>query len=224
MYRFEEYLPQSLKEWIDSKLRSLRFLLVQNGILAAHSSDKDRQESQALRDARDRVTAAQNAVDDIKRQQTEKDEDLKREYGPDDVFRPLKGKCVEVDSGEYTYELCWMDKVTQKPKKGGMSFSMGNYARFETTEVDEDVNAEGKGLGIGKRMVMKFENGSHCWQGPPRSSIVVMACAENEEIWKVKEEAKCEYKLEVGTPAVCEPPPQAGDGASGGSQGKKEEL
>lgn len=30
-----------------------------------------------------------------------------------------------------------------------------------------------------------------------------MACAEKDEIWKIVEEEKCVYRMEVGTPAVC---------------------
>jgi protein kinase C substrate 80K-H len=32
---------------------------------------------------------------------------------------------------------------------------------------------------------------------------VILACAENDEIWKIVEEEKCVYRMEVGTPAVC---------------------
>jgi protein kinase C substrate 80K-H len=31
-----------------------------------------------------------------------------------------------------------------------------------------------------------------------------LACAEQNEIWKVFEEEKCVYRMEVGSPAVCE--------------------
>ena len=33
---------------------------------------------------------------------------------------------------------------------------------------------------------------------------IVLGCSENDEIWKVTEEEKCVYRMEVGTPAVCE--------------------
>jgi protein kinase C substrate 80K-H len=31
-----------------------------------------------------------------------------------------------------------------------------------------------------------------------------LACAEKDEIWKVVEQEKCMYRMDVGTPAVCE--------------------
>lgn len=80
---------------------------------------------------------------------------------------------------------------------------MGNFARIEIVTVDETVPADGKGLGSGDRIALKYENGQHCWNGPNRSTTVILACAENDEIWKVVEEEKCVYRMEMGTPAVC---------------------
>jgi len=50
--------------------------------------------------------------------------------------------------------------------------------------------------------------------------LVVLACAEKEEVWKVTEEEKCVYRMEVGTPAVCGVEGGVGAGAPAG----KEEL
>ena len=80
---------------------------------------------------------------------------------------------------------------------------MGNFARIEIVSVDEELPADGKGLGSGERIALKYENGQHCWNGPNRSTQVILACAEKDEIWKIVEEEKCVYRMEVGTPAVC---------------------
>jgi protein kinase C substrate 80K-H len=48
------------------------------------------------------------------------------------------------------------------------------------------------------------DNPQHCWNGPNRSTTVILACSEENEIWKIMEEEKCVYRMEVGTPAVCE--------------------
>lgn len=130
--------------------------------------------------------------------------DLTKYYGTDDIFRALKGTCVSKDSGEYTYELCWLDKTTQKSKKGGGNTGLGNFIRFDKITVDEEAGADGKGLGQGERVVLSYENGQHCWNGPNRQTTVVLACAEKDEIWRVVEQEKCMYRMDVGTPAVCE--------------------
>jgi protein kinase C substrate 80K-H len=98
-----------------------------------------------------------------------------------------------------------MEHTNQKSKKGGgASTRMGNFVRFDSITVDEEVSADGKGLGSGERIAMRHENGQHCWNGPNRATTVIFACAEKNEIWKVFEEEKCVYRMEVGTPAVCE--------------------
>ena len=65
---------------------------------------------------------------------------------------------------------------------------------------------EGEGGVLGEkrmRLVQRYENGQACWNGPKRSTTVVLACAEKEEIWRVVEVEKCVYRMEVGTAAVC---------------------
>jgi protein kinase C substrate 80K-H len=192
-----------LRNWVDGKLRDLRVVLIENGILADPHTDSP--ESKAVADAKSQLNAARSELDRDKNELSGHEEDLTKDYGPGDVFRALKGHCVEKDSGEYTYEFCFLDKTTQKPKKGGGHTGMGNFARIEKITVDEDLPADGRGLGSGERWALKYENGQHCWNGPNRSTQIILTCYEKDEIWKVIEEEKCVYRMEVGTPAVCEP-------------------
>lgn len=202
LYAFESYLPPTIRNWLDQKLRDLRVTLIESGILADKSGSST--ESKAVTDARKQLDAATRDLDSSKSELKSHKEELEKDFGPDNIFRALKGQCISTDSGEYTYELCFLDRTTQKPKKGGGHTNMGNFVRFETITVDDELPATGKGLGSGERLVMKHENGQHCWNGPNRSSSVVLACAEENEIWKIVEEEKCVYRMEVGTPAVCE--------------------
>jgi protein kinase C substrate 80K-H len=191
-----------MRNWVDQKLRDLRVWMIENGILAdPHHNAAD---SKAVTDARAQLDSARSELDNDKKKLQEHREDLDKDYGPGDVFRALKGTCVEKDSGEYTYEFCFLDKTTQKPKKGGGHTGMGNFARIEKVTVDEDMPADGRGLGSGERWAMQYENGQHCWNGPNRSTQIIMACYEKDEIWKIVELEKCVYRMEVGTPAVCE--------------------
>lgn len=216
VYPFENYLPSSLRDWLDQKLRDLRVTLVENGILAASSGGSG--ESKAVTDARNRLDAAKKDLENSNNDLKSHKEDLEKDFGPDDVFRALKGQCVSTDSGEYTYEVCFLDKTTQKPKKGGGHTNMGNFVGLERIMVDDDLPSNGKGLGSGERIAMKHENGQHCWNGPNRSTMVVLACSEENEVWKIMEEEKCVYRMEVGTPAVCE----ASNGGARSAQAKDE--
>lgn len=201
VYKFAAYLPTTVRDWLDQKFRDFRVILVDNGILAAtHSPDG---ESKGLADARNALKAAQDSLNENNKQLNTHQEDLDKDYGADDVFRALKGQCVSKDSGEYTYELCWLDKTKQKSKKGGSQTVMGNFVSVDRIMVDDEVPPDGKGLGSGERVALRYENGQHCWNGPNRSTLVVLACAEKDEVWKVTEEEKCVYRMEVGTPAVC---------------------
>lgn len=203
LYAFEEYLPVPLRSWVDEKLRALRQALIDNGILPEDDSASQASESQVVKDAKSRLNSAENDLKNQKKELENHEGDLTKDYGPDEIFRALKDQCVSTDSGEYTYEFCFMGKTLQKPKKSGGNTNMGNFVRIETVVVDEDVSPDGKGLGSGERIALKFENGQHCWNGPNRSTTVILACAEKDEIWKVREEEKCVYRMEVGTPAVC---------------------
>jgi protein kinase C substrate 80K-H len=178
--------------------------LVENGILADNANSGS--ESKAVTDARAAFQTSSNSLDAKKSSLDNLQTDLTKDYGEDDIFRALKDTCIEKDSGEYTYELCWLGKTSQKSKKGGGNTGMGNFVRFDSIEVDEEIGADGKGLGQGERITLMYENGQHCWNGPNRQTTVVLGCAEKDEIWKVQEQEKCMYRMDVGTPAVCVKP------------------
>lgn len=81
---------------------------------------------------------------------------------------------------------------------------MGAFKRIDREVADEEERVDGKSLGKGERMVLRYDEGQQCWNGPKRRTDVWLACAETEEIWRVSESEKCVYKMEVGTPAACE--------------------
>ncbi len=215
VYKIEEYLPKPIRDWVDHKLRDLRSLLVENGILAP--ARESGTESKKVTEARNALKAEEDTLENHRSQMRSHEEDLGKDYGPDDIFRALRGQCISKDSGEYTYELCWMDRTKQKPRKGGAETGMGTFSRIDAVTVDDEVGLDGKGVGSGVRVALRYENGQHCWNGPNRSTLVVLACAEKDELWAVVEEEKCVYRMDVGTPAVC--------GVSGTGPGKeKDEL
>ncbi|KAI9766442.1 MAG: hypothetical protein M1840_006549 [Geoglossum simile] len=205
LYRFEEYLPKPLRTWIDNKLRGLRVMMVQNGLLAdTGHGPASPSDSRAVAQARGALNTATSDHDAKKSQLENYQTDLARDYGSDDVFRALKGQCISKDSGEYTYELCWLASTTQKPKKGGAHTGMGNFVSIDKVVLDDIIPPDGKGLGSGEHVALRYENGNHCWNGPSRSTLVILGCAEKDEIWKITESEKCMYRMEVGTPAACD--------------------
>jgi len=203
IYSLTSYLPPPLQSYLSNTISSFRQLLIDNGILPETTNPTNVDDAPAVKAARktkdDTARDLANAQNDLKRDR----EDLEKDYGPAGIFRALKDTCVEKESGEYKYSHCFLSKTTQQPKKGGGQTNMGNFVGFEIEYVDDEIPADGKGLGRGDRVVMKYEGGQHCWNGPARSTRVVLACAEQDEIYKISESEKCVYRMEVGAPAVC---------------------
>ena len=189
----------------------MRIWAIDNGILADNRSGAS--ESRLVTAARAALDTAKNDISSKTSSLDEQQRDLEKDYGTDDIFRALKGKCISSDIGEYEYELCWMDRTMQKSKKGHGNTNMGNFVRVDKELADEEERADGKSLGKGERMVLRYENGQGCWNGPNRRTDVWLTCAETDGLWRVSESEKCVYKMEVGTPAACEEVQEPGVGS-----------
>lgn len=194
-------MPPFVREFVRDSVTALRLWLMENGVLADTASDGESQSAKSAREAKENAERdLQNKKNDIE----DEKKDLASDYGPKDIFRSIKGKSVEIDSGEYTYELKWLENTAQKSKKGHGTTNMGNFEKIEWETADDEERLDGKSLGKGKRMVMRYTSGQACWNGPNRRTDVWLGCAEKEEVWRVSEAEKCVYKMEVGTPAACD--------------------
>lgn len=232
------YIPSSLRLWLNEKLTSFRVFLVESGILAENSdssSSSTMKESATLSNARKENDSAQKALTQARKDLEKAEKDVKRSggsgasggdyYGPDDIFRALKDKCITHDSGGYTYELCFLNSVKQKPGKGktGSNTNLGKYTGLTSEFSDEDSQGHDNSSGGVKHTVMKYENGQTCWNGPARSAMVVLTCSPTEAILQIVEREKCLYRLEVGTAAVCQDENEDGSRSSNkGAGGKKQ--
>ncbi|GAO18035.1 hypothetical protein UVI_02042820 [Ustilaginoidea virens] len=213
LYNFEAYLPGFLGRFIHDRVASVKAWLVQNGMLADSAAPGS--ESPSVKAAREALEAATRELEEKTQLRDRETEDLGKDYGPADIFRAIKGKCVSIDAGEYEYELCHLDKTMQKSKKGHGHTNMGNFARIERQVADDEERPDGKSLGKGERFVLKYQDGQQCWNGPPRSTDVWLGCSDKEELWRVSEAEKCVYKMEVGTPAACDDAEPAGQRGGG---------
>lgn len=210
VYNYEAYLPAFMRDFVHDKVEAIRKWLVANGMFA--DKEKSGNESRRVKAAREAVEASEREIKDKNRDMDKEKKDLEKDYGPSDIFRSLKGQCTSIEAGEYTYEICWLEKTVQKSKKGHGITNMGNYKRIDREMADDEERVDGKSLGKGMRMVMRYEDGQSCWNGPQRSTEVWLGCSEKEEVWRVSEAEKCVYKMEVGTPAACEPLEEAQKG------------
>ncbi|KAA8908118.1 glucosidase II beta subunit-like-domain-containing protein [Sphaerosporella brunnea] len=208
-YQLTQYLPSTAQEWLSTKITEARELLVSNGILAPQKTEGF--ESAAVAAARDALTAAEREDRDSVNSLADLEKSLTTDFGPSDVFRALKGVCITRQFGEYDYELCFMEKATQKSRKDNGRQNLGSFAAIEM--VDETSRNEAAGVFASSweenhdeplsGMVLKHDNGAQCWNGPKRSVAVELYCCAENEIRNVVEMEKCVYRMEVGTPAAC---------------------
>lgn len=212
-------LPASLVNTLEDKFANIRSVLISGGVIAGSRDNSDSKEPPVVKEARDRLSNAQSTLESTKSQLREQKAELDVDFGVDSIFRALKGECISRDSGEYNYELCWMKQTKQKSKKGRGDTTMGKYARIGSTTVDE---ATSSGQIIPKtKVVLEYENGQSCWNGPSRSTKVILDCGEKNELTKITEDEKCVYSMFVTTPAVCE---LLTDANAGKAKGAKDEL
>jgi len=112
------------------------------------------------------------------------------DYGTDNSYQVLEGKCFELKTLEYKYSFCPFDKTTQAPLHGGSSTSLGKWGRWSGPSED-------------KYSKMKFEHGLGCWNGPSRSTEVVLSCGTENKLISVDEPSRCSYLFEFTTPCAC---------------------
>lgn len=147
------------------------------------------------------IDAAQKARDDfeeVEKSLREMDDQIRNiekelsfDFGPDAEFTYLYSQCYELSTSEYIYRLCPFNRVSQKPKYGGSETNLGTWGSWSGPENN-------------KYLVMKYEHGTGCWQGPNRSTTVKLTCGKETVVTSTSEPSRCEYLMEFTTPAVCQ--------------------
>lgn len=204
MYRLEEYIPDSLFEYYDAIRVGLVDFLTSAGILRKREVELAEDGAHVAK-ARERSNAAQRAVTDLQSTITSTEQTLQKlnngEFGPDGEWKKLDGTCISTVSGDYTYELCFFGRATQKSNKDSSQNSLGSFEGWAE-------NAEKGTLEYYSKQ--RYRNGAKCWNGPFRSVNVELSCGKENEITSVTEPEKCEYKFKATTPALCWPEGETG--------------
>jgi len=148
--------------------------------------------TQLLVDAADE---ARKEFDSVDRKHRDLERDIKhlegvisKDYGPEEEFASLSGQCFEYTDQEYTYKMCAFDYCSQRPNsQGGGETRLGNWEKWE----DELYTAQ------------LYEHGVQCWNGPQRSTRVIMRCGLRNALVASTEPNRCEYQFIFETPALC---------------------
>ncbi|XP_057244571.1 glucosidase 2 subunit beta [Malurus melanocephalus] len=59
-----------------------------------------------------------------------------------------------------------------------------------------------------KFSAQKYQGGTGCWQGPNRATTVRLRCGPSTALLSASEPSRCEYLLELESPAACREPPR----------------
>ena len=108
VFRIQDYFPAQVTDFIKQKVEHLRAILVEQGFIADRKSSDGPTVSRALQKVRDAHAQAIAETSRLRNQVDGVNEQLSADCGPDDVFLAIKGDCFSLDTGEYTYTVCFM--------------------------------------------------------------------------------------------------------------------
>lgn len=144
--------------------------------------------------AREDFDEAERALREVDDQIKSIEKEISFDFGPSGEFTYLYSQCYELTTSEYIYKLCPFNRVSQKPKFGGSETNLGSWGSWA-------------GPDDNKYLIMKYEHGMGCWQGPNRSTTVKLSCGKETVVTSTSEPSRCEYLMEFTSPAVCQDPP-----------------
>jgi len=198
LFDITAYLPDSLvPHYItirDNVLSWLKVFGISGGESNASASEEANQARQALSDAEHSLKLTreeeQTARDDLS--------DLfdPDGFGPEGEWKKLDGLCLELDAGDYTYEVCLFGEARQKPNKGGTTFSLGKLSSWNKLAAPGEFEYYTK---------QRYTQGTKCWNGPQRSLELILSCGTENALLSIAELEKCEYQIVGTTPALCHP-------------------
>lgn len=126
----------------------------------------------------------QSDYNNLQDEKSKLEQKIAAEYGASDVYLPLSESCLETTVDKYQYQVCPFGDAYQI--ENGRKTKLGSWNGFE-----------------GNDTVMNFANGDTCWQGPPRSIKVKLACGATDTFDSVVEPSRCTYLASIKTPAFC---------------------
>ncbi|CAM4610090.1 unnamed protein product [Lepidochelys kempii] len=147
--------------------------------------------------AREQFEEAEKSLKEMEDSIRSLEKEISFDFGPQGEFAYLYSQCYELATNEYVYRLCPFNRVSQKPKHGGAETNLGTWGSW----AGPDEN---------KFSLMKYEHGTGCWQGPNRSTTVKLTCGKETVVTSTTEPSRCEYLMELVTPAACQEPRDPG--------------
>ncbi|ETN02286.1 hypothetical protein PPTG_16534 [Phytophthora nicotianae INRA-310] len=121
----------------------------------------------------------------LEKEQNDKREAAKMDYGPDRAYFALNDKCIEKRIEKYLYKFCAFQEIKQDHTKLG---------KWDGWALDNDKVDHTK---------MRYSKGQRCYKGPERSVLAHLECGEEDELLSVDEPSTCVYEMAVRSPLAC---------------------
>eukprot|EP00483_Globobulimina_turgida_P005088 UN05098 len=158
--------------------------------------EEEVQEKDPIEDElRDKARDARNAYNDVNREVTRLEDELKdiekvleMDFGEKNIYAALFDECYSTKISKYDYEFCAFGSAQQK--EGHSSTDLGSFKSFGYNDKME--------------LIMSFDEGQKCWNGPKRSATVLFECDTDNEIINVNEPSTCRYSMTFHTPLACQ--------------------
>eukprot|EP00929_Paragymnodinium_shiwhaense_P048090 TRINITY_DN24369_c0_g1_i2.p1 TRINITY_DN24369_c0_g1~~TRINITY_DN24369_c0_g1_i2.p1 ORF type:complete len:434 (-),score=103.91 TRINITY_DN24369_c0_g1_i2:45-1346(-) len=119
--------------------------------------------------------------------------------GPDGVFLAAAAEgCLKLDDGDYVYELCLFDKVTQRAKHQSKTFKLGQgHGKWK-----EVLWEHGEARKDYEQLIMG--GGEYCHaSSAPRRAEINFECSDRPALVSIQETQVCVYSVRMQTPAAC---------------------
>lgn len=201
LYNIPAYLPDALVPTYERVVRTVVDLLVHLQIISpAQKRDPVQTDVDSARHEHSKAKDVRADLEDsVKRLERQRCDPAR--YGLDSEFKALEGQCISKNTGDYTYEFCFLGNTKQISNRDQFPFTLGRFNHFDFREKHSPSE-------YAHYTTMLYDRGQKCWNGPQRSTLVTLECGEKNQLLEVSEAEKCVYSMRVSTPAVCVPQPE----------------
>ncbi|EQB78327.1 glucosidase 2 subunit beta isoform 2 precursor [Camelus ferus] len=161
----------------------------------------------AAQEARNKFEEAERSLKDMEESIRNLEQEISFDFGPNGEFAYLYSQCYELTTNE-----CVLRGQAGRAGSEGLGLSKGvgeQEGGLRRSHWSWSPWGSWAGPDHDKFSAMKYEQGTGCWQGPNRSTTVRLLCGKETVVTSTTEPSRCEYHMELMTPAACpEPPPE----------------
>ena len=124
MFNVPSYLPDSIVPFYERATKVLvdlltRFQVIQPSSVNEPAADVDGLKME-LNNVQDRISSYEKEVSKLERKQYDP-----ARYGIDGEFQALDGQCIKKNTGDYTYEFCFLGVTRQISNRDMFPFTLG---------------------------------------------------------------------------------------------------